>query len=500
MPAVAEEAVAEEVRVYAPIAVTRERDAVGRIEEEGVEYIPEVERDSRPANLAAVFLGGNLAFSVIIFGWLPITFGLGWWSAVSASVAGLVLGTALTVPMALLGPRTGTNNAVASGAHFGVSGRLIGSALTLLFALAFVAISVWTGGDALVASAARLFGTPAGDTALAAGYALIAVGIVFVAIYGHATVVALQRLLVPLVGGLLLLGVAAFAGDFDPGYGGGDYLLGGFWATWALSAVVAAAGPISYAPSLGDYSRRISGRRFSDRRVLAGAATGIFLGLLVATLFGAFTAATFAEPTDSYVLDLVAGSPLWYVVPILVIGLAGSVGQGALNLYSTGLDMESLVPRLSRMQTTVVTSIAAVALVFAGTFVLDAVDSVTALTLVLNAVAAPWVAVNLVGFFVARRRRYDPDDLQVFNRGGRGGRYWFVGGWNPRAVLAWGAGSAFGLLAVNTTLYVGPLAELAGGVDLSLLGSGAIAAAVYGAALAVAPERVPEPPGEEVPR
>ena len=52
----------------------------GRIEETGVGYIPEAERDSRPANLATVFFGGNLAFSVIVFGWLPVTFGLGWWS------------------------------------------------------------------------------------------------------------------------------------------------------------------------------------------------------------------------------------------------------------------------------------------------------------------------------------------------------------------------------------------------------------------------------------
>ena len=51
-------------------------------------HIPEAERDSRPANLAAVFFGGNLAFSVIVFGWLPVTFGLGWWGTVGASVVG----------------------------------------------------------------------------------------------------------------------------------------------------------------------------------------------------------------------------------------------------------------------------------------------------------------------------------------------------------------------------------------------------------------------------
>jgi purine-cytosine permease-like protein len=467
-------------------------DRVGRIEARGVEYIPEAERDSRPANLAAVFFGGNLALSVIVFGWLPIVFGLGWWSAVSSSAVGLALGTLVTAPLSLLGPRTGTNNPVSSGAHFGVNGRLIGSSLTLLVALAYLAISVWTGGDALVASATRLVGTPGGDAMLALGYAVIAAGVVAVALYGHATVVALQKALVPLVGALLLLGIVAFAGDFDAGYAGGDYVLGGFWQTWMLSVVVAAAGPISYAPSLGDYSRRISHRRHGDRPVLAAAAVGVFSGLLVTTLFGAFTAVTFTDPGASYVLDLVAGSPAWYVLPILVIALAGSVGQGAINLYATGLDLESLVPRLRRAQTTVITSLIAVALVFLGTFALDAIDSITATTLVLNAVAGPWVVVNLIGFF-ARRKRYDPEDLQVFNQRRRGGRYWFVAGWNPRAVIAWAAGSVLGLLSVNTTLYAGPLADIAGGVDLSMLGSGLIAGALYAIAIALFPERVPEP-------
>src|SRR5215208_2937402 len=138
-------------------------DRVGRIEETGIDFIPEAARDSRPANLAMVFFGGNLAFSVIVFGWLPVTFGLGWWSTVSASVVGLPLGTLVTAPLALLGPRTGTNNTVSSGAHFGVTGRLVGSGLTLAFALAYAAIAVWTSGDALVGAAHRLIGTPTGD-------------------------------------------------------------------------------------------------------------------------------------------------------------------------------------------------------------------------------------------------------------------------------------------------------------------------------------------------
>jgi purine-cytosine permease-like protein len=147
------------------------------------------------------------------------------------------------------------------------------------------------------------------------------------ALYGHGAVVALQKAIVPLVGLAMVAGVFAFAPGFHADHHGGGYVLGSFWATWMLSAVVAASGPISYAPSLGDYTHRIS-RRHSDRRLLAAATIGVFGGLLVTALFGMFTAVTFTNPTDSHVLDLVRGAPMWFVLPILVIGLAGSVGQG----------------------------------------------------------------------------------------------------------------------------------------------------------------------------
>ena len=67
---------------------------------------------------------------------------------------------------------------------------------------------------------------------------------------------------------------------------------------------------------------------------------------------------TFTNLGDSYVADLVAAAPGWYVLPILVIGLAGGVGQGVLNLYASGLDLEALIPRLRRVHTTLITSVA----------------------------------------------------------------------------------------------------------------------------------------------
>lgn len=469
-------------------AASAHKDRFGRIESAGIEFIPDEQRTSRPRNLFTVFFGGNFAFSVIVFGWLPITFGLDFVGAATASLTGLLVGTALIAPMALLGPRTGTNNTVSSAAHFGTRGRLIGSALTLLFALAYAAIAVWTSGDALVAAAERLLGVPVDGTTLAIGYAVISVEIVLVALFGHGTVVAMQKFVAPVVGILLLIGVIAFAPSFSPTSVHADYLLGDFWPTWILSAVISVGGPLSYAPTLGDYSRRISGKLHSDRSVVGATCLGVFLGLFVTALFGAFTASAIPELGGSYVADLVRSAPAWYLLPILIIALAGGLGQGVLNLYASGLDLEALFPRLRRIHTTLITSVIAVGLLYLGVFVFNAVDSITAMTLVLNGFAGPWVAINVLGFLVARRGKYHAADLQLFRANGPRGRYWFSNGWNPRAVIPWAIGSVFGLLATDTSLYTGPLSQLAGGIDLSFLGSTVIGAVGYLAALRLRPE------------
>jgi purine-cytosine permease-like protein len=165
------------------------------------------------------------------------------------------------------------------------------------------------------------------------------------------------------------------------------------------------------------------------------------------------------------------------VLPIVVISVLGGLSQGVLCIYASGLDLEGLTPRLKRTQTTMITAAIAIVLLYLGVFVFNAVESVTAMTVALNAVLTPWVAILAIG--ALRTRGYDPVDLQAFAEGRRGGRYWFTAGWNVPAVAAWVAGATFGVLTVNTELYVGPLADIAGGVDLSTVGSAAIAGLIY---------------------
>ena len=68
-------------------------------------------------------VGTGLTVGTSVYGWLPITFGLGLGPAVTSIVAGTLIGLVPMAPLLLIGSRTATNNATASGAAFGVRGR-----------------------------------------------------------------------------------------------------------------------------------------------------------------------------------------------------------------------------------------------------------------------------------------------------------------------------------------------------------------------------------------
>ncbi|MFH9007604.1 cytosine permease [Streptomyces afghaniensis] len=450
------------------------------IEQRGVDTIPEEERTSAPRDLVSILLGSNLCLGVIVFGWLPPSFGLDWWSSVSAVLAGTVVGVVLTAPLALVSLRTGTNLSTSSGAQFGVRGRLVGSVVGLLLALGYTALTVWIGGDVMVGVLGRLAGLPQGGVSYGIVYGLLAAATVAGAVYGYRVLLAMSRVLAFGMTALLALGVIAYAPGFTtaalPETGG--YLLGGFWPTWLLAAVAAGlSGPIAFITLLGDYTRYISPARHSSRRVLHATWLGLMLGLLVPQLFGTFTAYAARAALD-YAGPLVSAAPAWYLVPLLLAASAGSVGNAGLMLYSMGLDLDAILPRASRARATYTVAVVATACVFAGHYYSTAQNAMTSFVLLLTAIGTPWAVITLIGF--ARCGGvYDADALQVFNRRARGGVYWYRAGWNLPATLSWAAGALVGVLAVSLPSYEGPLLALTGGVDCSFLLSGLVGGVAY---------------------
>ncbi|MFD4725246.1 purine-cytosine permease family protein [Streptomyces seoulensis] len=470
------------------------------VEPYGVERIPDAERTATPFDLFRLAFGGANTFSTCVLGAFPVLFGLSFWQGLAATVLGVLTGALILCPMALFGPANGTNNAVSSSAHLGVHGRVVGSFLSLLTAVAFFSISVWSSGDALVGGAHRLFGLPRGTLSYVVAYALFAGLVLAVCVYGFRFMLFVNKVAVASATALFLLGAVAFAGDFDPSYEGSFTASADaatqamFWPSFIGAALIVLSNPVSFGAFLGDWSRYIPVG--APRRRVVGAAFLSQLATLLPFVFGLATASIIATRAPKYVdpaaPDFVGGllaiSPSWYFLPVCLLALIGGMSTGTTALYGTGLDFSSVFPRLSRVRATMLVGAVSIAFIFVGRFALDLVQSISTFATMIITCTTPWMVVMIIGFFT-RRGWYDPDALQVFNRRQRGGRYWFTHGWNWRGMTAWWVSAALGILCTDIPgQFVGPLGDLANGVDISLPLSLAVAAILHLSLLYLFPE------------
>ncbi|ATA26283.1 nitrate reductase [Brenneria goodwinii] len=464
------------------------------IETFGIEQIPDDRRDASPLDLFRLTFGGANTFATSVLGSFPILFGLSFQAGFLAIIIGVVTGALILAPMGIFGALNGTNNAVSSGAHFGVHGRIVGSFLSLLTAVAFFSLSVWSSGDALIGGAHRLLGVAENDVTLGLAYGMFAMLVLIVCIYGFRFMLWVNKIAVFASSLMFLLGVFAFSGTFDPGFSG-SLALGepGFWAAFIGAILLTMSNPISFGAFLGDWSRYIP-RHTAKIRIM----TAVFaaqLATLIPFVFGLCTASVVATHAPQYVADnnyvggLLAVSPIWFFLPVCLIAIIGGMSTGTTALYGTGLDMSSIFPRLlSRAQATLLIGVAAITFIFIGRFAFNLVQSVSTFAVLIVTCTSPWIVIMIIGLIV-RRGFYHADDLQVFTRGQRGGRYWFHHGWNWRGLGAWIPSAGAGLSLVNIPgQFVGPFGDLAGGIDVSLPVTLGLATLLYLALLRAFPE------------
>jgi len=189
-----------------------------------------------------------------------------------------------------------------------------------------------------------------------------------------------------------------------------------------------------------------------------------------------------------YVGGLLATTPGWFLVPILLLAIIGGMSTGSTSLYGTGLDFSSVFPKLSRVQATIFIGIISIALIFIGRFGYNLVTSVTTFVTLIIVCTTPWMVMMMVGY-LHRRGHYLPDDLQVFNRGQKGGAYWFRNGYNIEAIFIWLLSAALSLSFVNLPgQFVGPLGNFFNGLDISLLVAVILPAVLYVLVLKITPE------------
>lgn len=460
----------------------------------GIEPISEYERSASVFDFLRLQWGGANTLSSAMLGSFPIIFGLSFYQSLAATIIGIFVGAFILAPMGIFGPNTGTNNAVSSSAHFGVVGRIVGSFLSLLTAICFFSLSVWSSGDALVGAICRIIDVQPSEWMFAVAYGVFAISVLIVCIYGFQFMLLVNKIAVTLATCVFIVGFFAFGDQFHAEFAGAGMHMGdaGFWATFIGATLIVMSNPISFGAFLGDWTRYLPSK---TSRIKIISATLMAQGFtLLPFLFGLVTTAIIAEKAPEFVTSmnytggLLTVSPSWFFLPLILLALIGGMSTGTTSLYGTGLDFSSVFPGLTRIRATLLIGLSSIIIIFVGRFAFSLVTSITTLVTLIIVTTTPWMVIMTIGY-ITRRGFYLKDDLQVFNRGQRGGAYWFYNGWNLRGMVAWIPSAVIALMTVNIPgQFVGPLGDLANGIDISLIVALLLPAIIYPILLIIFPE------------
>src|SRR6266516_1830843 len=178
-----------------------ESDDFLKIEQRGMEPVPETERHGSPRELALVWAGAMANYVSLLTGALvivaPLALGLsqgqlGLGDSAIAIIIGAALAALLHGLTSATGAKTGTPQMIFSRAVFGHRGSYLSAFFTWLMAVGWFAIDCVIGGWALVQLAGMVGVPKTTDVALGA-ITLVLIVSVIVAIYGHQTVHVFEK-------------------------------------------------------------------------------------------------------------------------------------------------------------------------------------------------------------------------------------------------------------------------------------------------------------------
>jgi NCS1 family nucleobase:cation symporter-1 len=458
-------------------------DPLWGIEQNGINPIPDAERHGGPLELFWIWTAANISVLAIWYGSVAVSNGLNLWQGILAALVATSVSFLLVGLVSLAGKRAGAPTWVLSRAPFGVIGNAFPNLTSYLSLVGWETYLVAFSALTVEALFARL-GWPTGRGLLAISFVLIAALIIAIGLLGHATIARIQTWFTWAFAALTIIFVILEIPKIDGSKV--TALHAGPWGSgWLATTSILMAGlGLSWANSGADYSRYLP-RNVRSRSVVWWTTFGGSLAPFLLIVFGVLLSAknpsglnSAPNPISYLAIDL----PTWFVVPYLVVAVGGLVAGAVLDIYSSGLNLLTLGVRLPRYQSVVIDGTIMIIgniyiLFFAGSFI----GPFVAFLLVLGVPLTAWVAVFLVDMLFFRRDGYQEEELYNF----RSGPYFYLNGFNPRAIIAWFVAVIVGLGL--TTTSVGWLSWLGwwakGNSTLATSNIGLLVAFVVGAGL-----------------
>ncbi len=449
--------------------------AAFKVEQRGIDLIPDAERKMTPSGLFWLWAGAVFNVEFFFYGFLISSFGLSFGQALLAILVGNLFYAFLGLA-SLQGPEVGTTAFVVSRAPFGRNGNRVVALFNWITQVGFEIEGVFL----VVATALFLFSSYGASLSAPAKVAVVILASavqLLMPFFGHATMTRVLRYLsyvfivlfavlaILVVGNLHSVSFAATAS----------------WGEWTTALVVIiSVGGLGWTENGNDYSRYLP-RTTPKWRTFWAATLGPGIPSVLLEILGALAATVTTKTLNIQGLGVPAVFPAWFVVPFLLFAIVQLFAINTIDLYSSGVTLQALGVPVKRWGAviidTVIVAIVTGLVLFNGNFY----DDLTGFFLYIVVWLAPWFGILMVDWLL-RRGRYDRGALAA----ARGGLYWRNGGIHWPALIAQALGMVASLLWINAAFavpaYVGPLSNLIPalkGSDFSWLTGVVVGGVVY---------------------
>ncbi len=448
--------------------------------EQTLQPIPESVRTSSVSGQFWIWCGANIAPINWVLGALGIALGLGLRDTLIVLILGNLIGMAIFGLFVLMGQRTGVTGMVLSRAAFGRRGAYLPAAIQACLAIGWCAVNTWIILDLVMA----LLGKLGVVDPAAHNYGWkIAVAMVIMATQvaiswaGYKAIATFERWTVPptLLVLIAMSVVAWFKLHIDWGYAGpsGAVLTGS--ARWvAMTGVMTAIGigwGITWFTYAADYSRFVS-RTVPKRKLYTASVLGQFIPVVWLGVLGA-TLATKNGSVDPGAL--IVGNFGALAIPVLLLVIHGPIATNILNIYTFSVAVQALDVKVPRRTLSLIVGVLAMAAVLFFVFQGNLANTLDTWLIGIVAWIAAWAGIMLVHYYKFERGKLDADRL--FDRPGTG-RLPNVN-WVTMACFALGVFATWLFLYGLTPALQGWAARAMGGIDLSWLAGGLVAAGSY---------------------
>jgi len=425
-------------------APTQEGYEAFKLEQRGIELIPESDRPMRPSGLFWMWAGAIWNIEFVVYGALILSFGLSYIQAVIAILVGNLF-YAFLGWASLPGPETGTTAFMVSRAPFGRNGNRVPSVFNWLTQVGFEIEGIVLVVLIVVAMFSHE-GVHLNDAAKAV-VIVLAVAVQFVMPFlGHATITRMLRYLsfvfivVFAIMAILVIPHAHLSNLHLP-----KNFHDSWWLWTTALVLIVSAGGLGWTENAADYSRYLPRDTPKAKTfwaaTLGGAIPSILLELLGATAYLVSPSATVATGVPSAFAS-------WFFWPFLILALPQLFAINTIDMYSSGVTLQAIGIRLKRWGCVVIDTIisgAVTALViYKGNFYTDLSGFLDYIVVWLG----PWFGVLMVDYLL-RRGRYDVTSLATRT----GGVYWRDGGFNWKAIVSLFLGMFAAMMWIDAAFY-----------------------------------------------